>query len=47
MILVAQGPGATPENAREILRRSSASSIEPIGEGAYRLRDASRAFLHR
>ena len=41
MILVAQGPGATPENAGEILRRSRASSLEPVGEAAYRLRDAS------
>jgi len=41
MILVAQGPGATPENAREILQRSAADSLEPIGETAYRLRNAS------
>ena len=41
MILVAQGPGATPENAGEILRRSGAASLELVGEAAYRLRDAS------
>ena len=41
MILVAQGPGATSENAREILRRSAADSLEPVGETAYRLRNAS------
>jgi phosphoserine phosphatase len=41
MILVAQGPGATPDVAREILHRSGAASLEPIGQAAYRLRDAS------
>ena len=41
MILVVQGPGATPQNAREISRLASACSPEPIGEAAFRLRDAS------
>jgi phosphoserine phosphatase len=41
MILVVQGPGATPDNAREISGIASASSLEPIGEAAFRLRGAS------